>query len=241
MSSLVALVALVSPLALGLAAVLCFAGAGLRPRRTMVAAEVLALGAVLGAAASVLVVALAGTTPGPRLGTDWLGLSVRLDAVSATMLALVSFVGWVVVRFSATYLDGEARQGAFLGWLCATLKLEQVRERLQRAVTNGASRQDLEALVLELADLSDRSAYDLRNLLRTIEAEQDAAQAIASEVATIKAAQDRRDLSQALTLEWLCPPSLAAARQSACRSRCTVQRLRAASYGGASSSLRQDC
>lgn len=93
MSSLVALVALVSLLALGLAAVLCFAGAGLRPRRTMVAAEVLALGAVLGAAASVLVVALVGTTPGPRLGTDWLGLSVRLDAVSATMLALVSFVG----------------------------------------------------------------------------------------------------------------------------------------------------
>ena len=100
----------------------------------------------------------------------------------------------------------------------ATLKLEQVRERLQRAVTDGASRQDLEALVLELADLSDRSAYDLRNLLRTIEAEQDAAQAIASEVATIKAAQDRRDLSQALTLEWLCPPSLAAALRIRCRS-----------------------
>lgn len=121
MSSFAALVSLVSPLAFGLAAALCFAGSGLRPRRTVVAAEVLALGAVLGAAASVLVVAMAGTTPGPRLGTDWIGLSVRLDAVSATMLALVSFVGWVVVRFSATYLDGEARQGAFLGWLCATL------------------------------------------------------------------------------------------------------------------------
>ena len=98
------------------------------------------------------------------------------------------------------------------------LTLDQVRERLQRAVTDGASRQDLEAMLLELADLSDRSAYDLRNLLRTIEAEQDAAQAIAAEVATIKAAQDRCDLSQALTLDWICPPSLAAALRIRCRS-----------------------
>ena len=99
-----------------------------------------------------------------------------------------------------------------------TLTLDQVRERLQRAVTDGASRQELEALVLELAALADRSAYDLRNLLRTIQAEHDAAQAIAAEVATIKAAQDRRDLSQALTLDWICPPSLTAALRIRCRS-----------------------
>ena len=34
---------------------------------------------------------------------------------------LVSFIGWVVIRYSRTYLDGEARQGAFIGWLCMTL------------------------------------------------------------------------------------------------------------------------
>ncbi len=99
-----------------------------------------------------------------------------------------------------------------------TLTLEEIRERLQKAVFEGASRQELEALVLELADRSDRSAYDLRNLLRTIQAEQDAAQAIAAEVATIKAAADRRDLGQALTLDWICPPSLAAALRIRCRS-----------------------
>jgi NAD(P)H-quinone oxidoreductase subunit 5 len=37
------------------------------------------------------------------------------------MLVLVTFVGWVVLRFAATYMDGEARQGSFTGWLCATL------------------------------------------------------------------------------------------------------------------------
>ena len=37
------------------------------------------------------------------------------------MSMLVAFVGWIVVRYSASYLDGEARQGAFLGWMLATL------------------------------------------------------------------------------------------------------------------------
>lgn len=46
---------------------------------------------------------------------------LRLDAVSVTMLVLVSFIGWIVLRYSRTYLDGEARQGAFTGWLCLTL------------------------------------------------------------------------------------------------------------------------
>lgn len=48
---------------------------------------------------------------------------VQFDAVSATMLLLVSFIGWIVIRYSATYLDGEARQGTFLGWVCLTLAM----------------------------------------------------------------------------------------------------------------------
>ena len=50
----------------------------------------------------------------------WL-LAFRLDAVSAAMVLLVSFVGWVVVRYARTYLDGEVREGAFHGFLLATL------------------------------------------------------------------------------------------------------------------------
>ncbi|MBC7479619.1 MAG: oxidoreductase [Pseudorhodobacter sp.] len=48
-------------------------------------------------------------------------MAFRLDAVSATMTLLVSFVGWIVVRYARTYLDGEAREGAFHGLLLATL------------------------------------------------------------------------------------------------------------------------
>jgi NAD(P)H-quinone oxidoreductase subunit 5 len=68
-----------------------------------------------------LLLILNGPASSGLIGIGGLGLSARLDAVSAVMLVLVTFVGWVVLRFAATYMDGEARQGSFTGWLCATL------------------------------------------------------------------------------------------------------------------------
>ena len=54
------------------------------------------------------------------------GVTARWDAVSLTMVLLVAFIGWVVVRYAITYLDGAAGQGAFVGWLCLTLAAVQV-------------------------------------------------------------------------------------------------------------------
>ena len=100
----------------------------------------------------------------------------------------------------------------------APLTLDDVRERLQQAVAVGASRLELEALRLDLATAADINPAALRDLLRSIQQEHDAAQAIAAEVATIKAAADRRDLAQALSLDWIVPPSLAQALRIRCRS-----------------------
>ena len=60
-----------------------------------------------------------GAHTSPLIGVEGFGLSTRLDVVSVTMLVLVAFVGWIVLRYSRSYLDGEARQGAFLGWMAA--------------------------------------------------------------------------------------------------------------------------
>ena len=49
------------------------------------------------------------------------GLSLRLDVPGVTMVLLVSFVGWVVLRYARRYLDGEAREGAFHALLLAVL------------------------------------------------------------------------------------------------------------------------
>lgn len=57
-------------------------------------------------------------TPQDGLG-QWLGF--YLDRLSATMFALVSFIGSVVVSYSRNYLDGDPRHGQFLQRLSLTL------------------------------------------------------------------------------------------------------------------------
>lgn len=115
------LLLLIAPAILMLAALGAFAGPRLRPRWTPWLVETAAL-VSLGACG--LAAALLGTGYQPVASlpaADALAPFLRLDAVSATMTVLVSFIGWIVLRYSAGYLDGEARQGPFLGWMALTL------------------------------------------------------------------------------------------------------------------------
>ena len=109
-----------APAILLLAGLLGFSAHGRRPRFSPVLSEAATLLAFAAAVASAAGLLLSGT-PALTLGRPGWGPSIRLDAVSVTMLLLVTFVGWVVVRYARTYLDGEERQGAFTGWLCLTL------------------------------------------------------------------------------------------------------------------------
>ena len=107
------------PLLLLMAAAIGIAQPGRIGRRALVLIEALALlsmGAALGAIALLIV-------GGPRTASLVAGLAVRLDLVSAVMMTLVAFIGWIVVRYAAVYLDGEARQGTFMAWLCTTLAM----------------------------------------------------------------------------------------------------------------------
>ncbi|WP_163575284.1 proton-conducting transporter transmembrane domain-containing protein [Halomonas faecis] len=115
------LLPLAAPAVLMLAAAAAFLNPGKRPRLTPRLAETAALVSFAIAMLAAVVLVIHGPGTSPVLGLDEFGLSVRVDAVSTAMLLLVSFVGWVVLRYAATYMDGEARQGAFTGWLCATL------------------------------------------------------------------------------------------------------------------------
>jgi NADH:ubiquinone oxidoreductase subunit 5 (subunit L)/multisubunit Na+/H+ antiporter MnhA subunit len=90
-------------------------------KRILGFAEAAALLALLIAFGGLVLLIFQGPNVSGLVGAAGIGLSCLLDAVSVTMLLLVSFVGWIVVRYARTYLDGEARQGAFTGWLCTTL------------------------------------------------------------------------------------------------------------------------
>lgn len=114
-------VPLLAPFPLLTVAVIAFLNPGRRPKRLPGAAEAAALLSFLIALGGLVVLVLRGPNVSGMIGVLGVGFSCLLDAVSVTMLLLVSFVGWIVVRYARTYLDGEARQGAFTGWLCMTL------------------------------------------------------------------------------------------------------------------------
>jgi NAD(P)H-quinone oxidoreductase subunit 5 len=112
---LLALIPLLAAAAIG------FTNNGIRPTRFPRLAEAAALTALVAAFVSTVGLIAFGPGVSPLIGVNSVGLSFRLDAVSAAMLLLVAFIGWIVVRYAQTYLDGEARQGPFAGWLCLTL------------------------------------------------------------------------------------------------------------------------
>jgi NAD(P)H-quinone oxidoreductase subunit 5 len=107
-------------------AALC-SGWGLRLSWTWRVARATSVASVVAALLCVVWVALHGSATWPgwllfSLGS-WgeLRLSFRLDAVTSTVLLLVSFLGWVVVRYSQTYLAGEAHQSRYVRSLMLTL------------------------------------------------------------------------------------------------------------------------
>ena len=112
-----ALMLYLSPVLMLLCAVMGASRSGRRPLGLSMVAEAIGIGSLVAAIGSVVLLILQGPVTANLLP----GLSVRLDVISAVMLCLVSFIGWVVLRYAATYVDGESRQGAFMGWMCATL------------------------------------------------------------------------------------------------------------------------
>lgn len=115
------LLPLLAPVLLLVSALCGFITPGRRPGVSPGLAEAAMLMSTLIAVLSMGLLIMSGPGTSELLGAQGMGLSVRLDWVSSIMFLLVSFIGWVVARYSRTYLDGEERQGAFTGWLCLTL------------------------------------------------------------------------------------------------------------------------
>lgn len=47
--------------------------------------------------------------------------SLRADALGCIVLLLVAFIGWVITRYSQTYMGGDRSQARYVRWLMATL------------------------------------------------------------------------------------------------------------------------
>lgn len=55
-----------------------------------------------------------------------LGLSFRLDSLSVLFFGMIALLGFVIVKYSINYLDGDKRQGVFMGRIAATIASVQL-------------------------------------------------------------------------------------------------------------------
>jgi hypothetical protein len=89
------------------------------------------------------------------------------------------------------------------------LTLDEVREQFRYAVQGGASRQDLEAERIRLADASKIPASTLRDLLNAIQREEESGVQVAQEAQRLAKAITRADGNAGIRLDQIMPPLLA--------------------------------
>lgn len=121
MPPVVANLALLAPAVLLTAAMLPADPSQVRPLRMLRLSRAASAVSLALAVLAAILTATLGAATSPLLGMAGIGLSVRLDAISCSMFLLVAFVGVIVLQYSRNYMDGDARQGVFMGGLCLTL------------------------------------------------------------------------------------------------------------------------
>lgn len=111
---------MIAPLALLPVIVLAALRPGKRPGRLPLLSELVAFAGFALTLAGLAQVALGHASTATSSAAP-LPFSLRADLVAASLAALVGFIGWIVMRYSRTYLDGEAREGAFHGLMLTAL------------------------------------------------------------------------------------------------------------------------
>lgn len=112
---------LLAPILLSVAGLIALADQGVRPKRALAASRYASVLAFIVSLTSITTLITLGEGDGGLIGAGPVSFAIRLDPLSASLAALVTFVGIIVLQFSRNYLDGEDRQATFFGWMCLTL------------------------------------------------------------------------------------------------------------------------
>jgi len=122
----ISLLVLLAPLAFVLTAIYSYFQPGLRPKLTKNVAMAAALISIVTAVIGSFYVVQYGLLESATIGIQGLGFSIRLDAVSIIMYAMIAIIAFIVLRYSLNYLDGDDRQGRFIGRMAATIAAVQL-------------------------------------------------------------------------------------------------------------------
>ncbi len=125
-TNLLASIILISPLLYFTVAAISRIDSGLRPSVLKRLSNVVSLFSIALSVFCGLLVFEFGLLESKLIGLNELGLSVRLDTVSILMFSMIALLSFIVLRFSYNYMDGDERQGAFIGRLGATIASVQL-------------------------------------------------------------------------------------------------------------------
>ncbi len=125
-TELFSLFALLCPGTFVIVALCSFYQPGQRPSMVKTGSIIAAWLNIIVAIVACMLVGRYGLLQSPLAGFQQFGFSLRLDALSVTMLTMIALLSFIIVKFSLNYLDGDERQGAFLGRLCATIAAVQL-------------------------------------------------------------------------------------------------------------------
>jgi NAD(P)H-quinone oxidoreductase subunit 5 len=124
--NLLPLIALLSPLVFVATAVASWFQSGCRPNQVLFLSGLASIASLVVVVFCSSYVAKYGLFESGTLGMAGVGLSIRLDALSLLMLGMIALLGFIIIKFSKNYLDGDSRQGAFMGKLAATIASVQL-------------------------------------------------------------------------------------------------------------------
>ena len=117
---------LLAPTLLALTSIVSLFQKGQRPQRVILLAK---LSSIVGIAVAVFATIL-WLNNGPMLldfiGSNRLGLGLRLDGVSVSMFFMIAILSAVIIRYSANYLEGDKAHGSFIGRLSIAIASVQL-------------------------------------------------------------------------------------------------------------------
>ncbi len=121
-----ALLIITAPSAFVIAALTSWFQPGFRPQLVKRVSRYAAIFNIVVALFAAILVSEHGLLESGFIGFREFGFSIRLDALSTLMLGMIALLGFIIIKFSANYLDGDQRQGAFIGRLTATIASVQL-------------------------------------------------------------------------------------------------------------------
>jgi NAD(P)H-quinone oxidoreductase subunit 5 len=117
---------LVSPLFFAAIAILSWFLRGLRPHKLILLSKISSYLAVIVALISCGIVYQFGLMESKSFEFSSIGFSIRLDSLSVLIFSMINLISFIVMRFSFNYMDGDSRQGVFIGRLAATIASVQL-------------------------------------------------------------------------------------------------------------------